>query len=133
MIRAFRPDPLAYFTTAFQTFGDVVCFRSWPFKSFFLAHPDHIKHVLQEQNQRYVTHRHPAFWENPERFDPDRFTPERVRERPRFADLPFSGGPRLCIGNEFALMEAQLVLAMTLQRYRMRLTRSGRWWSRRCS
>jgi cytochrome P450 len=70
----------------------------------------------------YVTHRHPAFWNDPERFDPDRFTPERVRERPRFAYLPFSGGPRLCIGNEFALMEAQLVVAMTLQRYRMRLT-----------
>ena len=70
----------------------------------------------------FVTHRHPAFWEHPERFDPDRFTPERVRARPRFAYLPFSGGPRLCIGNEFALMEAQLVVAMTLQRYRLRLT-----------
>jgi cytochrome P450 len=70
----------------------------------------------------YVTHRHPAFWEDPDRFDPDRFTPERVRDRPRFAYLPFSGGPRLCIGNEFALMEAQLVVAMLLQRYRMRLT-----------
>ncbi len=70
----------------------------------------------------YVTHRHPAFWDDPDRFDPDRFTSERVRERPKFAYLPFSGGPRLCIGNEFALMEAQLVVAMTLQRYRLRLT-----------
>jgi len=69
----------------------------------------------------YVTHRHPAFWDDPERFDPERFAPERVRSRPRFAYLPFSGGPRLCIGNEFALMEAQLVVAMTLQRYRLRL------------
>jgi len=69
----------------------------------------------------YVTHRHPAVWEDPERFDPDRFTPERVRSRPRFAYLPFSGGPRLCIGNEFALMEAQLVVAMTVQRYRLQL------------
>jgi cytochrome P450 len=43
-----------------------------------------------------------------------------VAERPRFAYLPFSGGPRLCIGNEFALMEAQLLLAMVLQRYRVR-------------
>jgi cytochrome P450 len=70
----------------------------------------------------WVTHRHPAFWAHPDRFDPDHFAPEAVRERPRFAYLPFSGGPRLCIGNEFALMEAQLVLAMTLQRYRLRLT-----------
>ena len=69
----------------------------------------------------YVTHRHPSFWDDPERFDPERFTPERIRSRPRFAYLPFSGGPRLCIGNEFALMEAQLVLAMTVQRYRLRL------------
>ena len=68
-----------------------------------------------------MTHRHPRFWDDPERFDPERFTPERVRERPRFAYLPFSGGPRLCIGNEFALMEAQLVVAMTVQRYRLRL------------
>jgi cytochrome P450 len=68
----------------------------------------------------YVTHRHPDFWKDPERFDPERFSPERVAERPRFAYLPFSGGPRLCIGNEFALMEAQLLLAMVLQRYRVR-------------
>jgi len=68
----------------------------------------------------YLMHRHPAVWEDPLRFDPERFTPERVAERPRFAYLPFSGGPRLCIGNEFALMEAQLIVAMTLQRYRVR-------------
>jgi cytochrome P450 len=69
----------------------------------------------------YLTHRHPRVWDDPERFDPDRFAPERVKERPRFAYLPFSGGPRLCIGNEFALMEAQLALAMTVQRYRLEL------------
>jgi len=69
----------------------------------------------------YITHRHPDFWPEPERFDPERFTPERVRERARYAYLPFSGGPRLCIGNEFALMEVQLVVAMTVQRYRLQL------------
>ena len=67
----------------------------------------------------YVTHRHPAVWDDPERFDPERFTPERVAARPRFAYVPFSGGPRLCIGNEFALMEAALVLALIVQRYRL--------------
>jgi cytochrome P450 len=67
----------------------------------------------------YVTHRHPHFWDNPEQFDPERFAPERLRERPRFAYLPFSGGPRLCIGNEFALIEAQIAVAMTVQRYRL--------------
>jgi cytochrome P450 len=69
----------------------------------------------------WVTHRHPALWEDPERFDPDRFTPERVRSRPRFAYFPFSGGPRLCIGETFALVEAQIVVAMMMQRYRLML------------
>jgi cytochrome P450 len=67
----------------------------------------------------YVTHRDARLWKDPERFDPDRFTPERSAERPRFAYLPFGGGPRLCIGNEFALMEAQIILAMVMQRYRL--------------
>ncbi len=66
-------------------------------------------------------HRHPAFWEEPERFDPDRFTPERSANRPRYAYIPFGGGPRLCIGNSLAIMEAQLVLATVAQRYFLRL------------
>ena len=66
----------------------------------------------------WVTHRHPGLWPNPEGFDPDRFTPEAERARPRYAYFPFGGGPRLCIGNNFALMEAQLLLATVLQRAR---------------
>jgi cytochrome P450 len=67
----------------------------------------------------YGTQRLPALWEEPEQFDPDRFTPERSDARPRFAYFPFGGGPRLCIGNEFAMMEAQLIPAMVVQRYRL--------------
>ena len=67
----------------------------------------------------YLTHRHPQFWHDPERFDPERFSPEQSWDRPRFAYMPFSGGPRQCIGNEFALMEAQLAIAMLAQRYRL--------------
>jgi cytochrome P450 len=70
---------------------------------------------------QYVTHRHPDFWDNPEGFDPERFSPERATERPRFAYFPFGGGPRQCIGNNFALMEAQLILATVLQRYQLEL------------
>ena len=66
----------------------------------------------------YITHRHPEFWPQPETFDPERFTPARVAERPRFAYVPFGGGPRQCIGNSFALTEAQLILASLVQRYR---------------
>jgi cytochrome P450 len=69
----------------------------------------------------YVTHRHPRFWDNPEGFDPDRFTPECLGSRPRYAYFPFGGGPRLCIGRHFATMEAQLVLAMVTQRYELAL------------
>lgn len=69
----------------------------------------------------YVTHRDPRWWENPEGFDPERFTPERSANRPRYAYFPFGGGPRQCIGNEFALMEATLVLATVAQRYRLHL------------
>lgn len=67
----------------------------------------------------YVTHRHPEIWEEAERFDPERFRPERQAERPRFAYMPFGGGPRQCIGNRFAMTEAMLILAMLTQRYRL--------------
>ncbi len=69
----------------------------------------------------YAVHRHPAFWEDPEAFDPERFTPERSAGRPHFAYVPFGGGPRQCIGNIFALTEAQLILASVAQRYRLRV------------
>jgi len=67
----------------------------------------------------YVTHRHPDFWDQPERFDPDRFTPERVAERHPFAYFPFGGGPRACVGKQFAMLEGQLILAMLAQRFRL--------------
>jgi cytochrome P450 len=74
----------------------------------------------------YVTHRHPEFWPDPERFDPDRFTLERSAERPRFAWFPFLGGPHQCIGQEFAMMEATVVVAMLVQAFRFRLVDGAR-------
>jgi cytochrome P450 len=69
----------------------------------------------------YVTHRHRDFWDNPEGFDPERFTPERSAHLPRMAFFPFGGGPRKCIGNTFAMIEMPLVVAMVAQRYRLDL------------
>jgi cytochrome P450 len=74
----------------------------------------------------FITHRHPDFWENPEGFDPERFGPARSAGRPRYAYFPFGGGPRMCIGNNFALMEAQLILATIAQRYRLDLAATYR-------
>jgi cytochrome P450 len=74
----------------------------------------------------YVLHRLPAFWTNPEAFDPERFTPERSADRPKFVYLPFGAGPRQCIGNQFALIEAHLVVATLAQRYRLHLVAGHR-------
>lgn len=69
----------------------------------------------------FLTHRHPTFWPDPLRFDPDRFTDEAIAARPSFAYFPFGGGPRQCIGNNFALMEAQLILATVARSVRLSL------------
>lgn len=71
-------------------------------------------------------HRHPKYWERPEEFVPKHFLPEKEAARPRYAYFPFGGGPRQCIGNNFALMEAQLIIAKLAQRYRLRLADSRR-------
>jgi cytochrome P450 len=74
----------------------------------------------------YLTHHHPAVWEEPERFDPDRFTPACAVARPAFAYFPFGGGPRRCIGGAFATTEMQLIVATLAQRYRLTLVPGAR-------
>ena len=69
----------------------------------------------------YVTHRLPELWENPDTFDPQRFAPSQCASRPRYAFFPFAGGPHRCIGNEFAMLEGALIVAMISQRYQVRL------------
>jgi cytochrome P450 len=65
----------------------------------------------------YVLHRSPAWWDAPNQFDPDRFSAERSAGRPRYAYVPFGAGPRVCIGASFAMMEAQIVVAMVARRF----------------
>jgi cytochrome P450 len=65
----------------------------------------------------WVTHRHPRFWPEPDRFDPARFT--GPQDRPRYAYFPFGGGPRSCIGEHFALLEGTILLRTLLSRHRI--------------
>jgi cytochrome P450 len=70
---------------------------------------------------QYVMHRNPRYYEQPEQFIPERFDSDLLKRNPAYAYFPFGGGPRVCIGNNFALMEAALLLATIAQRYRLRL------------
>ncbi len=69
----------------------------------------------------YYTHRHPQFWNRPEVFDPDRWTREQESSRHGYAYHPFAAGPRICIGNNFSLLETHLLLATLAQRFTPRL------------
>lgn len=70
---------------------------------------------------QWVTHRDPRYYDEPERFLPDRWLDERYKSAPRFSYFPFGGGPRICIGASFATTEAALVLATVAQKYQLRL------------
>lgn len=74
----------------------------------------------------WVLHRHKHFWREPDLFDPLRFTGEEAAERPRQIYKPFGGGPRICIGMSFALMEAVLILGTYVQRARVRVTNADK-------
>jgi cytochrome P450 len=63
----------------------------------------------------WVIHRHPGFWDEPGRFDPERFTPEREKAQHHYAWLPFGGGPRGCIGQHFSMLESVVALAMLVR------------------
>jgi len=67
----------------------------------------------------YVLHRNPKIWPNPEAFVPERFSADEVARRDKTTFVPFGGGPRMCIGANFALSELQLLIARTYQRYRL--------------
>jgi len=67
----------------------------------------------------YLLHRHPEFWQEPERFWPERFAPEHEAARSRFAYMPFAAGPRHCIGETLALYEMLMHLYLVARRYRL--------------
>jgi cytochrome P450 len=69
----------------------------------------------------YATHRHPEFWDEPERFDPDRFLPEREAALHPYAYYPFGAGNRVCLGNSFAMLEAGILTALLARQFTARL------------
>ena len=66
----------------------------------------------------YALHRHKMWWKNPGEFDPENFSAQAVSARDRFLYLPFGAGPRICVGANFAMMQAQIILATLLARFR---------------
>ncbi len=74
----------------------------------------------------YVVQRDPRWFPDPERFDPERWTPEARDARPKFSYFPFGGGARVCIGERFAWMEGVLLIASIAQKWKLRLDPSQR-------
>jgi cytochrome P450 len=68
---------------------------------------------------QYLTHRHPKYWDRPDEFNPDRFSPEASKERHPFVYFPFGGGQRTCIGSNLAKLESQIIMPILLRRFRM--------------
>ncbi|MCC6803726.1 MAG: cytochrome P450 [Anaerolineae bacterium] len=69
----------------------------------------------------YGMHHDARFFPDPDRFDPERFSPENEKLIPKYAYIPFGGGPRVCIGNAFAMMEAKLIVATIARRFHLAL------------
>ncbi len=69
----------------------------------------------------YPMHHHPRYWENPEKFDPERFQGDAIHKEKKYIYFPFGGGSRTCIGNNFAMMEGVFVLAILAQKFRLEL------------
>ena len=79
----------------------------------------HVPAGTQLLMSQWVVHRDSRYFDSPEEFRPDRWTTEFTKQLPKFAYFPFGGGPRVCIGQDFAMMEAMLVIATILRRFRL--------------
>ncbi|MDF1585234.1 cytochrome P450 [Marinimicrococcus flavescens] len=109
---ALRLYPPAFTIVRAAREADTVCGREVPPGSLMVVAP-------------WVLHRHRKLWREPDRFDPTRFLPGAPPPQ-RFSYLPFGVGPRVCIGAQFALLEAAIVLSETVRRYRIATARRGR-------
>jgi cytochrome P450 len=106
---ALRLYPPAWLVSRTAMFADVLGGYAVPAGSLVVISP-------------YLVHRHPAYWPSPLAFDPARFSSEQSEGRDPYCYFPFGGGPRLCIGRRFAMLESRVVLAMIARR--LTLTRA---------
>ena len=81
----------------------------------------HVPAGAQIMMSQWVVHRDSRYFDSPKQFRPDRWTPEFMKQLPKYAYFPFGGGPRVCIGQHFAMMEAILVIATILRRFKLTL------------
>jgi cytochrome P450 len=77
---------------------------------------------------QYYVHRDPRYWDNPEGFDPERFSPERSAQLPSYAYFPFGGGHFKCIAREMSMAELTMMTAIVAQRFRLNLVGDHRVW-----
>ncbi len=102
---ALRLYPPAWLITRTSREADVLAGREVPAGALVVMSP-------------WLVHRHPDLWHDPERFDPSRFLATGASDPARLGYLPFGAGPRLCIGRDFALVEATLIMATIARRWR---------------
>jgi len=117
-VTSYDPSKLAYTTRVFKEalrlYPPLIMLGRRVLDSLTLAGKDYPRGVILFVNV-YGIHHHPDVWPDPERFDPDRFLPEREATRHKAAWIPFGVGPRVCIGNAFALMEGPIVMATMMR------------------
>ncbi|HTT79416.1 MAG TPA: cytochrome P450, partial [Stellaceae bacterium] len=105
-MRLYPPLPVMMMRTALA--ADVVCGLSVPPRSIIAIVP-------------WVVHRHKKLWQDPDRFDPERFAPAAAAARSRYAYLPFAAGPRVCVGASLAMLQLTIAVAVVARRFRFRL------------
>lgn len=130
--RQARPEDMENLSFTYMVFAEALRLYppAWAIARRALA-PDEIgAHTIPRGAtvvmSQYVMHRHPAYWDAPAEFRPERFHPSTIASRRHYTYFPFGGGPRMCLGDRFAWTEGVLLIATIAQRFRLRLAPDAR-------